>query len=35
MRVMNLPELPTGPNSIEECAGLYAARLSTDEDRWL
>jgi hypothetical protein len=31
MRVMNLPELPTGPNSIEECAGLYAARLSTDE----
>ena len=31
MRVMNLPELPSGPNSIEECTGLYAARLSADE----
>jgi len=31
MRIMNLAELPRGPNSVEECASRYAARLSADE----
>jgi hypothetical protein len=31
MRIMNLAELPRGPNSAEECASQYAARLSADE----
>ena len=34
MRVMNLPELPVGPNSVEECIGLYLNRLSTDDALW-
>lgn len=34
MRVMNLPELPAGPNSVEDCIGLYLNRLPTDDALW-
>jgi hypothetical protein len=34
MRVMNLPELPVGPNSVEDCVRLYLNRLPTDDALW-
>jgi hypothetical protein len=34
MRVMNLSELPAGPNSVEDCIGLYLNRLPTDDALW-
>ena len=34
MRVMNLPELPAGPSSVDECIGLYVDRLPADEFLW-
>jgi hypothetical protein len=34
MRVMNLPQLPTGPNSVEECIEVYVSRLSADRALW-
>ena len=34
MRVMYLPELPAGPNSVEDCVGLYSNRLPADDALW-
>jgi hypothetical protein len=34
MRVMNLPELPVGPNSVEDCIRLYLNRLPADDALW-
>ena len=34
MRVMNLSEVPAGPNSVEDCIGLYLNRLPTDDALW-
>jgi len=34
MRVMNLPELPTGPISVEECIEVYVSRLPADRALW-
>jgi hypothetical protein len=34
MRIMNLPELPSGPNSVDECVGRYTSRLPADDALW-
>ena len=34
MRVMNLPELPLGPSSVEDCVQLYLSRLPADDAPW-
>jgi hypothetical protein len=34
MRVMNLPELPVGPDSVEDCSRLYLNRLPADDALW-
>jgi hypothetical protein len=34
MRVMNLPELQVGPNSVEDCVRLYLSRLPADDALW-
>jgi hypothetical protein len=34
MRVMNLPELPAGPNSVEDCVSLYLNRPTTEDALW-
>jgi hypothetical protein len=34
MRVMNLPELPIGPDSVDECVRLYFNRLPADDALW-
>jgi hypothetical protein len=34
MRVMNLPELPIGPSSVDECVRLYFNRLPADDALW-
>jgi len=34
MRTMNLPGLPIGPVSVEECIKLYLSRLPADETPW-
>ena len=34
MRSMNLPKLPTRPNSLKECGSLYLERLPADDFCW-
>ena len=34
MQVMNLPELPLGPSSVEDCVQLYLSRLPADDAPW-
>jgi hypothetical protein len=34
MRVMNLPKLPLGPSSFEDCVQLYLSRLHADDAPW-
>jgi hypothetical protein len=34
MRIMDLPELPIGPNSVDECVRLYLNRLPADDALW-
>jgi hypothetical protein len=34
MRVMNLPELPIGPDSVDECVRLYFNGLPADDALW-
>jgi hypothetical protein len=34
MRVMNLPELPIDPSSVDECVRLYLNRLPGDDALW-
>jgi hypothetical protein len=34
MRVMNLPELPVGPHSVEDCVRVYLNRLPADDALW-
>jgi hypothetical protein len=34
MRVMNLPELPVGPNSVEDCVRSYLNRVPADDALW-
>jgi len=34
MLVMNLPELPVGPNSVDECVRLCLKRLPADDALW-
>jgi hypothetical protein len=31
MRIMNLPDLPAQPSSLDECVGIYSKRLATDD----
>jgi hypothetical protein len=31
MRFMNLPELPVGPHSLEDCIRVYLKRLPADD----
>jgi hypothetical protein len=34
MRIMNLPKLPAGPNSPDECVKTYLQRLPAGEALW-
>jgi hypothetical protein len=34
MRFMNLPELPVGPHSLEDCIRVYLKRLPADDALW-
>ena len=34
MPVMNLPQLPVGPGSVDKCVSLYLNRLPADDALW-